>query len=250
MPQDPDRYEHDYSANLGFENELVAYRRRILVERLRVHAPSVVLEIGCGPDLSYRHFLREAAPVDRWLVVEAVNAWCESARAARLPGLAAIEGFFEDSIEKVRSELGCSPDVVICSGVVPEVPSVAALLGAIKSVMGPGTVLHITSPNARSFHRRLGVSMNLIAQVDALGERNVLQQQLRVLDAEGLEAELRAAGLEVVHRGGHFMKPFTNAQMLAIQGILGETVMEGLFRLGREYPEWAAELFYEARLPG
>ena len=93
------------------------------------------------------------------------------------------------------------------------------------------------------------VAMKLIPTVETFSERNVLLQQQRLYDADSLEAELRDAGLEVTERGGHFMKPFTNAQMQAIRDGLGDAVIEGLFRLGRDHPEWSAEIFCEARLP-
>jgi len=248
MASDTRRYEQDYMANLGFEAVLVAYRRDVVLERLRALGPSVVLEIGCGPDLLYRHFLSGSAAVEQWIVVEPVAAWCEDARRSGLPALVAIEGFFEERLDEVLGALKRPPDVVVCSGVLPEARSAPQLLAAIRRAMGPETVLHINAPNVRSFHRRLAVAMGLIPSVDTFSDRNVLLQQQRLYDAQRLEADLRDGGFDVLHRGGHFMKPFTNEQMAAVQQVLGPHVLDGLFRLGREYPELAAEIYCEARL--
>jgi SAM-dependent methyltransferase len=246
--RDIEKYQQDYTRHFGFEEVLVEYRRRVLLESLARLAPRVVLEIGCGPERTYAHHLEQSGRVDQWLIVEPAAAWFEQAQASQLPGQSAIRGLFEDRLDDVRAALRSAPDVVVCSGVMPEAESATALLGAIRGVMGPASMLFVNAPNWTSFHRRLAVSMQLIARPDERSERNELLQQRRIYDAASLRAELVAAGFEVVRDGGYFVKPFTNQQMANVQPLLGREILEGLFELGRQYPEWAAELFCEARL--
>jgi hypothetical protein len=248
--RDIEKYQQDYTLHFGFEEVLVAFRRRVLLETLARTAPRVVVEIGCGPERTYAHYMKQAEPVDQWLVVEPAAAWFEQARAAGLPGQSAIHGFFEERVEEVRRALVSAPDLVVCSGVMPEVESAPALLAAVRSIMGAHSVLFVNAPNWASFHRRLAVAMKIAARPEEPSERNALLQQRRIYDAASFRDELRASGFEPIREGGYFVKPFTNEQMAAVQGVLGDEVLEGLFELGRQHPEWAAEIFCEAQPAG
>jgi hypothetical protein len=247
MTRDIGAYASAYLADYGFEQVLVGFRQRVIMQRLRRHRPAVVLEIGCGADLLYAGYLAEAQPVECWMIVEPSDRWAAQARAAKLPGLVVVEGFMEESIDKVRRLLPRPPDLVISSSVLQEVPSAGMLLSAIREVMDCNSLLHVNVPNARSLHRRLALAMGLIPALTTLSDRNRLLQQYRVFDFESLEQELAHVGLRVVDRGGCLVKPFTHAQMESVAPILGEAVIEGLHQLAIAEPEMACEIFAEAR---
>lgn len=248
MKRDIERYTEDYLAHYGFEQVLVEYRRRVVLEQLSMVRPAVVLEIGCGSELLYQHYLRHAAPLERWVVIEPAPAFCASARRAALPGMTVIEGFLEQSRPAVRAALPRPPDLVICSGVLQEVPSSGAMLRAIHATMDGRSRLHVNVANAASLHRRLALAMKLIPTLDAMSERNQLLQQHRVYDFPALVSDLEAAGFAVEERGGYLVKPFTHKQMEAIAPALGDAVLDGLFELGRREPELACEIFVNARI--
>lgn len=247
MQRDIQQYAADYLDDYGFEKVLVAYRRQVVLEQLQAAKPQVVLEIGCGAELMYQHYLQQEKPVECWLVIEPAADFCRMAREAALPGMVVKEGFLEDSSVKLQAILPDLPDVVICSGVLQEVPSASAMLNAIHGLMGAHSQLHVNVANAASFHRRLAVAMGLIPTLDTFSERNLKMQQHRVYDMAGLEAELSAAGFDIEERGGYLVKPFTHEQMQAIAPGLGQSVMDGLFELGRREPELACEIFVNAR---
>lgn len=137
------------------------------------------------------------------------------------------------------------PQLIICSSVLHEVPDVPRLLSAIASVMGEHTHLHVNVPNAASFHRRLAKSMGLIQELKAMSDRNQQLLQHRVYDREALEQDLHKAGLTITGSGGYLVKPFTHHQMETITPALGDAVLDGLYELGKENPEWASEIFAE-----
>lgn len=168
MERDIERYAGDYLGHYGFEQVLVGYRRRVVLEQLGVVRPSVVLEIGCGSELLYQHYLRSAAPVERWIVVEPAPAFCARVREASLPGMAVVEGFLEQSLPAVAAALPRPPDLVICSGVLQEVPSSPEMLKAIRATMDKGSLLHVNVANAASLHRRLALAMGLIPALDTM----------------------------------------------------------------------------------
>lgn len=245
-PRPIEVYESAYLSDYGFESVMVHYRRKLLLERLSSCRPNIVVEIGCGSELLYKHWQILGGGADAWLIVEPSERFATLARESSLPNLQVIQSFFEYSIEQVQSLLPREPDLVICSGLMHEVPSPHGLTAAMRAVMGPQTRLHINVPNSDSMHRHLALSMGLIANTQTLSERNRNLMQARVYDLAALKWELASAGLRVLNEGGYFIKPFTHEQMQRIQPKLGKEVMDGLFELGKQFPALASEIWVEA----
>jgi SAM-dependent methyltransferase len=243
------RYQSAYTENYGFEAEMVRYRQDLVLQRLKARRPEIVVEIGCGTDLIYARFLQSARPIRQWLVVEPSPAFYRIARDSDLENIEALHGFFEDKLPEISEHLAATPDMIIMSSVLHEVPAPHGLLSAIRTVMGPESLLHVNVPNANSLHRQLAKSMGLIASTNQLSARNVQLLQHRVYDAVGLQAELETAGLSVVEGGGFFVKPFTHDQMQKILPHFGREILDGMNQLGRERPDMASEIFAEARRP-
>lgn len=241
------QYQENYLNQYGFEAEMVKYRRKLVMERLDALKPRTVVEVGCGPELLYQHYFQVAGAIDQWVIVEPGNEFYAIASESGLPNLTAIQGFFEEAIPQIKALLPTPPDMIIISSVLHEVPSPRELLRAAKSIMGEQGVLHVNVPNATSFHRMLAKSMGLIDDVKVLSTRNLELLQQRVYDAASLRIDIEASGLAVVNEGGYLVKPFTHAQMQAIAPHVGETVLDGLYQLGKEHPELASEIYLEAR---
>jgi hypothetical protein len=242
-----DRYELAYRADYGFEAVMVRYRRMLLLERLQLHRPRAVVEIGCGAELLYGAWRDQAGPVDRWIIIEPASGFAAGARGSGLPNLQVVEDFCENAVEAVRGLLPSPPDFIVCSCLLHEVPSARALLESVRALMGEATVLHVNVPNANSMHRRVARCMGLIADTKALSDRNIRMGQPRVYDMAALHEEMDGAGMTIVDHGGILIKPFSHKQMEAIDPILGSAVMDGLYRLGQELPELASEIYVEAR---
>jgi len=246
LSRDIDQYRADYLADYGFEQVLVEYRAELVIDQLLRVQPDVVLEVGCGNELLYQRYLAHAGPVSRWIIVEPERTFCAQARAAGLPGLVVVEGVIEEMGTAIDAALEGSPDLVVCSGVLNEVPSAQAVLASIRKTMDRESLLHINVPNARSLHRQLALAMGLIPDLTTPSDRNLLLQQHRVYDFDTLSEEVEQAGFSIRQSGGHFVKPFTHAQMETIAPMLGEEVIRGLFELGRSAPEMASEIFVNA----
>ena len=244
-----DAYVDSYLKDYGFESIMVRYRRKLILERLKHHAPRVVVEIGCGIELQYEEWLKLGGPtVDCWIVVEPADRFVENAQRKALPNFYLIKSFFEEAIPLLRERLLKPPDLVLASGLLHEVQSPAVLLCAIRQVMGAQTKLHVNVPNSESLHRRLARSMGLISDTKAISERNRKLFQDRVYDRSSLHSELTNAHLKVVQDGGIFIKPFTHSQMESVVAELGLPVLEGLFSLGKELPDLGSEIWAEAVL--
>lgn len=248
MTRDIERYQIAYAEDYNFEKVMVEYRGRLVIERIVKANPRLVLEIGCGADLLYKRYLATSAPVEKWLIVEPASEFARLARDSNLPNVHVIHDFFEQAVDRCLQLLSRPPELIICSSLLHEAPSATELLAAIVATMDERSLLHVNVPNAASFHRRLALAMGIISDLTAMSDRNRTMLQSRVFDSATLRAELSKAGLAVCDSGGYLIKPFTHKQMEAIAPALGDSLFDGLFQLGRQFPEWASEIFVEARL--
>jgi SAM-dependent methyltransferase len=244
------RYQQAYQEEYGFEAVLVAARQRLMLELIRHENPNVVVEIGCGTDLLSKRVEAEGLSLGRWIIVEPSETFAAIAEeaASLLTGLNVIRGFVEDRVQAVLSLCPSPPDLVICSGVLHEVPELPPVLRAVHRLLEAGGLLHVNVPNAYSLHRRLARAMGMIADERELSPRNVALSQFRVFDLAGLQSDLTAAGFRIEETGGYLIKPFTHKQMEVIRGILSPELLDGLWALGRELPEFASEIYANARV--
>lgn len=242
------RYQSAYMADYGFESVMVRYRRKLLLERLNKFRPEVVVEVGCGAELLYEEWLKTGVRRAKcWLIVEPADQFADKAHASNLPNLHVVNEFVEKAFPVLKSILPRKPDMVICSSLLHEVPSVIELLTAIREIMGKLSLLHLNVPNSESLHRRLAKAMGLVVDTKTMSNRNTALSQHRVYDMRSLKSDLTAAGLSVIEEGGYFVKPFTHGQMEKIAAVIGDQVLDGLFQLGREMPKLASEIYVEAR---
>ena len=223
-----DDYVQKYLETGDFENILVRYRRRKVLEMLRRYMPASVLEIGCG--------------------MEPIGCYYEPPRHYILfePG----EAFFENAVERlknVRCRLDAYPepfralpgehvDMIICSCLLHELEDPWGMLQDIHETAGDETIVHVNVPNAFSMHRVLARHMGLLKDQHELSERNTLLQQHTVFDMDSLQSMCRFMDFEIVESGSYFLKPFTHEQMhnMIAKGVIDEAVLDGLYHMGEE----------------
>lgn len=248
----PHRNLSDYAtryAALPFEEVQVAYRRRLVLDVLAECGAKRVLEVGCGLEPLAAH----APSFDAWTIVEPAATFAA----------AAVEQVAGDSrvrvlVDTIEGAVGSGAlvrgafDVVILSSLLHEVPSPEEVLRGVRSLCDGRTLVHCNVPNATSLHRELAVAMGLIPDVATPSPQQVALQQRRIFDARSLERLVEGAGFAVASSGGYLVKPFTHAQMAALVsgGTIDRQVLEGLYVLGRKFPEFASEIFVNARSSG
>lgn len=238
-------YENRYLEDYGFEAAMVAARQRLILEVLNRVKPRVVLEVGCGIDLLGERAHQSGLSVEQWIVVEPSEQFYNAARALTMGAtrVDVIRGFLEDSTDAVRQRCIRPPDFIVCSGLLNEIERPQGILAAAKRLLDAAGVVHVNVPNARSLHRRLAKAMGIIRAEQELTERNRRLAQYRVFDFDSLISLVQEAGFRVVEQGGYFLKPFTHAQMESLGGLLSASMLDGLWRLGRELPELASEIY-------
>ena len=149
-----------------------------------------------------------------------------------------FQGYFEEF------EPPCHYDSILLLEVLEHLDDPILTLKRAASWLNPGGAIHILVPNARSLHRRLGVAMGLLPAVDALNDRDRQVGHRRVYTQESLLADVNNAGLQVVGNQGIFLKILSNAQMEK----LDPKLIEALFVVGRELPDFCSDIYLCARL--
>lgn len=154
-----------------------------------------------------------------------------------------IKGFFEEI------ELNTDFDFIICSSLLHEVVSPNEVLKQIFRLANNNAVVHINVPNAYSIHRILAKEMGKIEDEHELSDMNRNLQQYKVYDMGALKSQIQDVGFDVLEEGSFFIKPFTHKQMgqMLDNGIIDETVLEGLWKLGRLFPEYGSEIYVNVK---
>lgn len=243
-------YQKAYLEDYDFEAVMVKARQRQILEILQDQKPSTILEIGCGPELLCGQARVRQLPFRQWLIVEPVPDFLKiaNALARKEHRLGIIPGFFQDSIAAIEKVCCDAIDFIICSGMLNEVKLPQKFLKTIKMTLKPNGILHVNVPNAGSLHRRLGQAMNLIRHLQDKSKRNQSLRQYHNFDMALLKKTLESSGFSIVRSGGYFLKPFTHQQMAAIKKILTPKVLDGLWELGRQFPQWATEIYVNVKI--
>ena len=185
----------------------------------------------------------------RWIIVEPAERFAALANEAaqRHAGITVVNEFLEDSIERVSAASEHGADVILCSSVLHEVDDDRAALETASRLLSRSGRLHVNVPNATSLHRRLARVMGLIGDEHELTARNRALDQYRLYDLDSLVGLLESTGFVVETTGGYFLKPFAHSQMERLDFVSDE-MLAGLYDLGAELPDLAAEIYVNAAL--
>lgn len=122
------------------------------------------------------------------------------------------------------------------------------ILSRARRSLLPGGRLHVITPNANSYHRKLGVNLGMLKDIHELNERDKKVGHVAVYDRQQVFDLLQKNGFLVKDWHGVFFKLFSNKIMFELcqkeKGLAG-----ALFALGKDFPENCAEL-YICAVPG
>jgi len=241
MARDLEDYTQKYQL-APFEHFQVEYRRQTVLRLINDVKPTSLLEIGCAD----RPLFTDLPTSMQITVVEPAIDFANNAKriACDYENVAIFHGFFEDLNADQKF------DMVILSGLLPELDDPEAALQAVLKFCASETTVHVNVPNASSLHRQLALAMGLIPDLRAMSQtQQTLQLRNFVDDMETLEALMKKVGFEVTDRGGIFVKPFTHAQMQELfdAEFLTQRMLDGLQNLALEHPELASEIWVHAK---
>lgn len=193
--RDINKYTEEYVKS-DFEEYLVAYRRKKVLEVLNMVSHRRILEIGCGMEPLFKYIPEEQ--FEEYTVVEpSVSFWRNAMHEAKTSKIICINDFFKANDELSQRAY----DFIICSGLLHEVEEPDKMIRDIFRLCGRETIVHINVPNANSIHRLVAKKMEIIKDVHDLSMRNKNLQQSRVFDSNSLSDIIKQEGGIVLEEG-------------------------------------------------
>lgn len=228
-----ERIGNTHDTHADFDGVLARYTGKIIAPQTRGQR---VLEAGCSTGVITEMLLEHAGQLD---VVEGSASYA-----------AIVESRFRGRLHMYRSLFEefhpPSPyETLVFAGVLHHLAEPVAHLRMVAEWVEPGGTIHISVPNMGSFHRRLGVAMGVAVSTDDTSERNRFFEQPGRFTRERLLHAVAEAGLKVEECYGFFFKPFPHEIMNKLN--LTDAVLDGLFEMGRQYPDLACQLYLRAR---
>lgn len=198
------------------------------------------LEIGCS-DGQMTEML--AKRLDRLVVVEATDYFLGEVRRRDLRNATLHHSMIENFSTDERF------DRVFATWMLTHLVDAQLVLRRVRSLLVEEGLLFVTVPNVRVLSRQLALHMGLIDDLYTLTENDKNHGHVRAYDRQCLNRELELAGFECIDQGGLMLKILADYQMdeLYTAGILGDQHIEGLYRLGRAYPDLTSAIYSVCR---
>lgn len=191
---------------------------------------STCLEMGCGDGNTTRILL---GAFDDVTVIDGSRTLADKV-AEELPDATVVCELFE------RWQPGRTFDTIMLNHTLEHVSDTVEILELAGAWLAPGGVICASVPNARSLHRQAAVLMGLLPVEDALTPSDLRAGHRRVSTPESFRAMFTQAGLRLVHSGGYWLKPLSNAQTDAW---FTSEMNDAFMALGERYPDIAAETY-------
>ncbi|MBU0620442.1 MAG: class I SAM-dependent methyltransferase [Gammaproteobacteria bacterium] len=215
---------------LDFDKRLIGFRYKTLRPHLR---GPIGLELGPAEG-QMTQFLKD--DFESLTVVDGAPALLE--RIPNYPNLIKVHSLFEDFNPQSKF------DTIVMEHILEHVDQPVELLQRIKKWLAPEGRILLGVPNGNSIHRLAATKMGLLKEPCELNPRDLAQGHRRVYTRETFKNDIEAAGLELLELGGVFFKPLSNKQ---IQDNWTEEMIQGFFELGKDFPEYAADIYAVCR---
>jgi len=202
-------------------------------------AKGTALELGCADGFETRMLSRLIQKVD---VIEGSQLFIEECKKTNYPNVRFIHTLFEEYSICHEDE---KYNYVFASYIFEHVFDVQTILDMIKSVLKPSGFVFVTVPNARALSRQLALHMKIISGLRELTENDKNHGHRRVYNRAALNDDMENGGFEVIAQGGIIFKLLADFQMdkLLKDGFLTREHIEGLYKLGLEYPDLCDSLY-------
>lgn len=195
-----------------------------------------VLEFGCLDGFMSSLI----APLcDTLTVIDGSNTFIEMAKKRVPKNVEFVHTLFEDYSPDKKF------DYIFAAYVLEHVNDAVGFLHLARSLLDEHGLLFIVVPNAHALSRQLARHMGLIESLYELTPNDINHGHRRVYDRITLTRDIETAGLQQISQGGLLLKLLADFQMdkMIDSGIIGDTEIEALYKMGLEYPNLAGSLF-------
>ena len=199
------------------------------------------LEIGCS-DGQMTEML--SMRLNSLVVVEATDHFLREVRSRNLQNVTSHHSMIENFSTNERF------DRIFATWILTHLVDAQLVLRRARSLLAEGGLLFVTVPNVRVLSRQLALHMGLVEDLYALTENDKNHGHVRAYDRQRLNRELELAGFECIDQGGLMLKVLADYQMdeLYTAGILGDKHIEGMYQLGRAYPDLTSAIYSVCRV--
>ena len=238
MPTPRDlNHEHQDTTDRKYAYDFDYILRDYMVQTFAPHfMKGRALELGCYKG----EFTKKlCAHFDDITVVEGAGDLIAEARKNVGPKVRFLEGRFE------TIPLDEQFDAIFLMHTLEHLDDPIPVLQRINRWLSPEGRLFLVVPNANAPSRQIAVKMGLISHNTAVTEGEARHGHRCTYSLDTLERDARLGGLDVLHRGGVFFKPFANFQFdqLLQSKIIGKDYLDGCYQLGMVYPDLCASIY-------
>lgn len=177
--------------------------------------------------------------VDRLTVVDGSETFINMARKRVSADVEFVHSLFEELNSDNKF------DYIFATYVLEHVKDAVGFLKHARNLLSEQGLLFIVVPNARAMSRQIARHMGLLDDLFALTQNDINHGHRRVYDRPSFNRDIEAAGLKQVSQGGLLLKLLADFQMdkMIDIGIIADPQIEGLYKMGLEYPDFAGSLF-------
>lgn len=231
-----DAYNPDFEYHFDSEIILNWYPERILT--LYNEKNINVLELGIGRGYTCDHFSKN---YNKYSVIDGSKDVIDRFKK-QYPSSKAniINSFFEDFESDILY------DIIIMGFVLEHVNNPIRILRHFHNFLKPTGSCFIAVPNGESLHRRIGNAAGLLPDMLMLGKGDRALGHQRQYTVNLLTEQLNECNYSIVRKEGIFLKPLMTNQLRTLN--LSKEILNGMCKIGMEYPELSAALFFEAKL--
>ena len=219
----------------------VTIRIGLLMERLRSRVSEGsprILEVGVGAGDVTIELTQTFSHVTSVDMDEATIALAQSRLQDKgLPAPRFVLGKIED-LEFPPERF----DHIILLGILEHLADPPSCLETMRRWLSPGGTVHVTVNLAHSLHRRLGVAMGFINDVEELGESDLRLGHHWIYTRSLLKEHVTTAGFEVGFERPFYVKPLPTSML----SDLPMEVHHGLNALADTLPQFASYVYVEA----
>lgn len=225
------------------EQEFDDINKKMVIDEMADHIkPGRILELGYTNSIWTESLLRNGT-VD---IIEGATSHIERGRIDFKDNsrVTIIHTLFEEYMPKEKY------DTILMSGVIKHIPDDVAFLKKARTWLKPDGVVIATTPNSKSFHRRLGAYMGIELDPATHNKRDREVFNVHLYDRYQFRAIFLAADYEVLATKGIFLKILSTEQLM----YLGQKydilkIMKSLRELGEELQDYTWYILLVARLP-
>ena len=136
-------------------------------------------------------------------------------------------------------------DYIFASYILEHVLDPVEVLKVARKALKDDGILFVIVPNANALSRQLSVHMGFYDDLKSLTENDIYHGHRRVYDRVDLNKDIEASGFYNISQGGIMLKILADFQMdkLIEDKTLKNEQLNGLYKLGMEYPDLCGSLF-------